>query len=178
MGIGTDPGCSFRYGKVESSLHVTAVQDRAARCWTLPACGSWKINTDAALDSNRSLVGIVIIIRDHQELVFAEGVALLRGRRFAAELGFSSACVESDAAVVVASVNVGVVLGSDFGLVLHDIAVVLEQGNFSSVCFAPRECNKVAHALAKLTLCLGLDLFLIDCVPPLVEYITRADMPE
>ncbi|KAL5831265.1 hypothetical protein ACOSQ4_016619 [Xanthoceras sorbifolium] len=172
---------------------TTAVQDRAARCWTLPACGSWKINTDAALDSNRGLVGIVIIIRDHQELVcgssvqrlrahfspqVAEGVALLRGHTFAAELGFSSACVESDAAVVVASVNVGVVLGSDFGLVLHDIAVVLEQGNFSSVCFAPRECNKVAHALAKLALCLGLDLFLIDCVPHLVEYVTRADMPE
>ncbi|KAL5834631.1 hypothetical protein ACOSQ4_014128 [Xanthoceras sorbifolium] len=123
---------------------TAAVQDRAARCWPPPVHGSWKINTDAAVDSTRGLVG----------------VALLRGLWFAVDLGVPSAVVESDAAVVVDCVKAGVVLGSNFGLVLHDIFLVLEQGIFSSVGFAPRECNKAAHALAKLALSLSSDLFL------------------
>ncbi|KAL5732467.1 hypothetical protein ACOSQ2_032159 [Xanthoceras sorbifolium] len=118
-----------------------------------PGCGSWKINTDAALDSDKGLVGIGIINKAHQGLVY--GVALLRGLRFAVNLGVPSALVESDAAVVVASVNASVALRSNFGLVLHDISLVLEQGNFSSVCFAPRECNKATHTLTKLALSLG-----------------------
>ncbi|KAL5837041.1 hypothetical protein ACOSQ3_014210 [Xanthoceras sorbifolium] len=115
---------------------TAAVQDRAARCWPPPVHGSWKINTDAAVDSTRGLVG----------------VALLRGLWFAVDLGVPSAVVESDAAVVVDCVKAGVVLGSNFGLVLHDIFLVLEQGIFSSVGFAPRECNKAAH-------CHGLSIF-------------------
>ncbi|KAL5769953.1 hypothetical protein ACOSP7_014107 [Xanthoceras sorbifolium] len=128
---------------------TAAVQDRAARCWPPPVHGSWKINTDAAVDSTRGLVGIGIIVRDQKGLVC---VALLRGLWFAVDLGVPSAVVESDAAVVVDCVKAGVVLGSNFGLVLHDIFLVLEQGIFSSVGFAPRECNKAAH-------CHGLSIF-------------------
>ncbi|KAL5806129.1 hypothetical protein ACOSQ3_029039 [Xanthoceras sorbifolium] len=144
------------------------------------------------MDSARGLVGIWIIVRDQKGLcgssaqclkahfcpLVAESVALLRGLRFAVDLGIPSAVVESDAAVVVDCVKAGVVLGSDFGLVLHDIFLVLEQVIFSSVGFAPRECNKAAHTLAKLALSLSSDLFLIDCVLPSVEYVTRADILE
>ncbi|KAH7576625.1 hypothetical protein JRO89_XS01G0119500 [Xanthoceras sorbifolium] len=81
-----------------------------ARCWTPPAEGSWKINTDAALDSNRGVRGIGIIIRNHNGLVcassmqklqthfmpqIAEGVALLRGIKFAANLGLFPTSLES-----------------------------------------------------------------------------------
>ncbi|KAL5826304.1 hypothetical protein ACOSQ4_018101 [Xanthoceras sorbifolium] len=94
---------------------TAAVQDRAARCWSPPAAGLWKINTDAALDLDRGLVGIGVVVRDHQGLVcgscaqcirahfsplVAEGTALLRGLLFAVDLGVPLASVESDSAVL------------------------------------------------------------------------------
>ncbi|KAL5745442.1 hypothetical protein ACOSP7_026588 [Xanthoceras sorbifolium] len=48
---------------------------------------------------------------------------------------------------------------------MHDISSVLQCFNVSFVSFAPRDCNKVAHAMAKLALSLESDLFLMDCVP-------------
>ncbi|KAH7570019.1 hypothetical protein JRO89_XS05G0033100 [Xanthoceras sorbifolium] len=134
---------------------TAAVQDRAARCWSPPAAGLWKINTDAALDLDRGLVGIGVVVRDHQGLVcgssaqcirahfsplVAEGTALLRGLLFAVDLGVPLASVESDSAVLV--------------------------------------CKKVAHALVKLALSLESNLFMMNYVPLSAEYVAWADSPE
>ncbi|KAL5857407.1 hypothetical protein ACOSQ3_004865 [Xanthoceras sorbifolium] len=92
--------------------------------------GSLKINIDAALDSDRSVVGVGVIIRDDQGLVctfsaqkiqahftpqLADRVALLLGIRFAADSYLIPASLKCDAAAVVSCVNAGSSLGSEFG---------------------------------------------------------------
>ncbi|KAL5831886.1 hypothetical protein ACOSQ4_017240 [Xanthoceras sorbifolium] len=99
---------------------VTAVRDKPARSWSPPPPGSWKINTDAAVDSARGFIGVGIIICNHLGLL-VEGAAFLRGIRFAVASGLVLASLESDAAAVVASVNRGSSIRSEFGLILHYI---------------------------------------------------------
>ncbi|KAL5842014.1 hypothetical protein ACOSQ3_012617 [Xanthoceras sorbifolium] len=153
---------------ITAALLCTAASlDRRARCWSPPAAGCWKINMDAAIDSARGGVGVGIIVRNHLGQL-AEGVAMLLGICFTAESGLCPASLESDATVVV----------SAFGLILHDIISAVNRFHISSISFAPRVCNQAAHALAKLALTLESNLFLMDCVPPSVEYVTLADMPK
>ncbi|KAL5782318.1 hypothetical protein ACOSP7_007347 [Xanthoceras sorbifolium] len=138
MAIATiNPTC--KYNKI-ITWYVAAVLDKAAKSWTPPPLGSWKINTDAVVNSAKGLLGIDIIIRDHLGLV-AEGSALLREVYFAADSGLVPASLESDAAAVVAAVNAALDVGSEFGLILHEIRVALFGSSISPICFAPKVCN-------------------------------------
>ncbi|KAL5777304.1 hypothetical protein ACOSP7_010230 [Xanthoceras sorbifolium] len=69
-----------------------------------------------------------------------EALAILRGLRLAIDLGFSTVCVESDAASIVKQLSSRVISYSDIGLILDDIlalVVVFSDFSFSSVVVAP-----------------------------------------
>ncbi|KAH7560629.1 hypothetical protein JRO89_XS10G0057200 [Xanthoceras sorbifolium] len=129
---------------------TAAVRDKPARSWSPPPPGSWKINTDAAVDSARGFIGLV------------EGAAFLRGIRFAVASGLVLASLESDAAAVVASVNRGSSIRSEFGLILHYIREALSVSLVSPVCFVLRVCSQVAHAIVKLAMSLDSNLFMME----------------
>ncbi|KAK1577678.1 hypothetical protein Q3G72_023755 [Acer saccharum] len=84
--------------------------------WERPVEGLFKINTDAAVCSNRNLTGIGIVIRNHEGGVMgcssqsftanfspqvAEATAIFRGILFAVDTGLLPAVVESDAKTIV-----------------------------------------------------------------------------
>ncbi|KAL5842923.1 hypothetical protein ACOSQ3_013526 [Xanthoceras sorbifolium] len=106
------------------------ILDKQARCWSPPVLGRWKINTDAALDVAKGVVGVGIIIRNSLGQV-AEAVALLLRISFAVNSGLCPASLESDATVVAAVVNTCAPLVPEFGTVLHDVLGAINCFNIS-----------------------------------------------
>ncbi|KAL5773683.1 hypothetical protein ACOSP7_013323 [Xanthoceras sorbifolium] len=130
-----DPGPSFVGGNQrvgwDLKIYITAAsQDKQARCWSPPVLGRWKINTDAALDVAKGVVGVGIIIRNSLGQV-AEAVALLLRISFAVNSGLCPASLESDATVVAAVVNTCAPLVPEFGTVLHDVLGAINCFNIS-----------------------------------------------
>ncbi|KAK3188793.1 hypothetical protein Dsin_028354 [Dipteronia sinensis] len=133
--------------------------------WSPLLVGSFKINTDAAIDATRKKVGIGIIIRDSSGAVMvsssqsfdagydsqvAESVAILRGIQLALDTGLWQCTVESDAQVVVNLINSKSCVNSDVDLIITNILYLLGNLSDCSVRFAPRIANRAAHSLAKL----------------------------
>ncbi|KAL5748347.1 hypothetical protein ACOSQ2_025644 [Xanthoceras sorbifolium] len=103
---------------------------------------------------------------------------MVRGLRFARDVGASSIVLESDCNSLV-----GLVLGHvmdflEIGLVVEEIQHISLNFNCFSVVFGYRKVNLVAHILAKLALISISDLFLIDFVPPSVESFVLTNLPE
>ncbi|KAL5766513.1 hypothetical protein ACOSP7_017130 [Xanthoceras sorbifolium] len=133
--------------------------------WVAPSPGWFKLNSDAAVDVSNNRIGLGVVIRDGHGAVVAalakglnsllsvdcaESLAILEGIRFAHSLGISPVGVESDSASVVGLINKKAPPSSELGLIISNI---LSFEGFLSVrqfSFQPRQCNRVAHDLAKL----------------------------
>ncbi|KAK3219281.1 hypothetical protein Dsin_013251 [Dipteronia sinensis] len=156
--------------------------------WGGPLDGMLKINTDAAVCSNRKIIGIGIVIRDHEGCVLgcsslsivanyspqvAEATAILRGILFAVDTGLLPAVVESDAkSVVDLIIAVAPPLGN-VGTVITDILRLTKHYNIR-VLFTPRCANMVAHILAKVPP-VAEDRFYLEEYPSHVENFVLAD---
>ncbi|KAL5834915.1 hypothetical protein ACOSQ4_014412 [Xanthoceras sorbifolium] len=103
---------------------------------------------------------------------------MVRGLKFARDVGASSIILESDYSSLVGLVCSLVVDFSEIGLVVEEIQHLSLQFSCFSMAFGSRKVNCVAHALAKLTSASVGDSFLIDSVPPSVESFVLADLPE
>ncbi|KAK1586800.1 hypothetical protein Q3G72_006262 [Acer saccharum] len=103
-----------RVRAAESRRAVSLVQRYGL--WTSPVSGSFKLNVDAALDSDIGRYGAGLIIRDDRGLIIvadalsfngnvpvdiAEAKAVLEGLLMAVDLGLFPLCIESDAQGVV-----------------------------------------------------------------------------
>ncbi|KAH7548552.1 hypothetical protein JRO89_XS14G0163100 [Xanthoceras sorbifolium] len=135
--------------------------------WRVPSPGWVKINSDVAVNIRGRRLGFGVVFRDSTGKVLVsytslllglfspnigEALAILRGLHLAFDLGFSTVCVESDAASVVKQLSSRAISCSDIGLILDDIldlVVVFSNFSFSSI---GRSANKVAHGLAKFAL--------------------------
>ncbi|KAL5831871.1 hypothetical protein ACOSQ4_017225 [Xanthoceras sorbifolium] len=103
---------------------------------------------------------------------------MVRGLKFARDVGASSIVLESDCSSLVGLVRGQVVDFSQIGLVVEEIQHISLHFNCFSVVFGSRKVNCVVHTLAKLALVSVGDSFLIDFVPPSVESFILADLPK
>ncbi|KAL5751754.1 hypothetical protein ACOSQ2_022261 [Xanthoceras sorbifolium] len=137
----------MRYGAaLLLKIFVEAVKAAAAPCsasvtsgpvkWQPPPTNFVKLNSDTALASSRSLVGVCLSLRDDKGWVVGssgqcfggtlpplatEGEAVLRGLKFALDVGVSSIVVKSDASSLVDLINVKMVASSEISLVVDEI---------------------------------------------------------
>ncbi|TXG48435.1 hypothetical protein EZV62_027729 [Acer yangbiense] len=106
--------------------------------WCPPAVGTFKVNTDAAIDVVSNKVGIGIIIQDFLGSVMASSVqmiaasyspqlaeafAIFRGLHFVEECGLLPYAIESDVQVVINLISDGCFPCSDVGLIIKDICL-------------------------------------------------------
>ncbi|KAK3190197.1 hypothetical protein Dsin_029758 [Dipteronia sinensis] len=153
--------CHLAYGKRPSATQFLI---KPGVKWSCPAAGKYKINTDAAINSQSQRVGVGVLIRDSSSQVWlssvsnfhacfsphnAEASAILRGLRVAVDSGLFLAVLESDANWVVDMINDRRSSCADIGIICRDIVYVMTQFDVS-VNFVSRQANRAAHALANL----------------------------
>ncbi|KAK2646759.1 hypothetical protein Ddye_021954 [Dipteronia dyeriana] len=133
--------------------------------WQPPDKGLSKVNTDAVVDGSHGNVGVGIFIRNNAGDILgsssqpfnvimaadmAEALAIFRGLIFAMEAWLFPCVVESDAQV----------------------------SGLSSVVFAPRLANKVAHCMAKFGVSLDGPLYWLDEALSWFSPIIMDDRPQ
>ncbi|KAL5864153.1 hypothetical protein ACOSQ3_001667 [Xanthoceras sorbifolium] len=152
----------------QAAVAVPSVRrDLVVKRWLAPSPGWVKINSDVAVDVRGRRLGFGVVIRNCMGVVLVsytslllglvssdigEALAILLGLRLAIDMGWSTVCVESDAASVVKQLSSRVTSCSDIGLILDDILSLVV--NFADLSFSSvgRSANRVAHGLAKIAL--------------------------
>ncbi|KAL5819042.1 hypothetical protein ACOSQ4_022884 [Xanthoceras sorbifolium] len=151
----------------QAAVAVPSVRRDLVKRWLAPSPGWVKINSDVAVDVRGRRLGFGVVIRDCMGVVLVsytslllglvssdigEALAILLGLRLAIDMGWSTVCVESDAASVVKQLSSRVTSCSDIGLILDDILSLVV--NFADLSFSSvgRSANRVAHGLAKIAL--------------------------
>lgn len=86
----------------------------------VPMCGMFKINRDAVIDNSKKLMGVGMIVRDHEGKVLAplyslkqfiidpttaEAYAAWKAMKFSKDLGLQSAQLEGDALKIVTTLQ-------------------------------------------------------------------------
>ncbi|KAL5779658.1 hypothetical protein ACOSQ2_010395 [Xanthoceras sorbifolium] len=127
-----------------------------------PPLGWMKLNVDASLKPENSLVRLGAVLRDHEGLFLAglsrklvglvsievvEASTILNGIHLAIESGFNHFMVESDALNVIKYINSRSPPLSEVGLIIADIFAISSTVDVV-FAFVPRGCNSVAHLLA------------------------------
>ncbi|KAL5766515.1 hypothetical protein ACOSP7_017132 [Xanthoceras sorbifolium] len=146
---------------------------------------------DAAVDVLNNRIGLGVVIRDgHGEVVAAlakglnsllsvdcaESLAILEGIRFAHSLGISPVGVESDSASVVGLINKKAPPSSELGLIISDILSFEGFLSFRQFSFRPRQCNRVAHDLAKLGVNVLSPCVWVETTQPCVEELVNSEL--
>jgi hypothetical protein len=134
--------------------------------WSAPTGDILKINCDGSYVQATKSGGWGFVIRDCDGIVrgagagrinvtaspaHSEAEACIQAVRYAADRGMVNVIVESDASNLIRAVQSSEFDRAPEGVIYRDIRI-FSRLNFS-VCkfvFSPRNCNKVAHALAAL----------------------------
>ncbi|KAF5477349.1 hypothetical protein F2P56_003998 [Juglans regia] len=151
----------------ESQVRLTYVADRLlpqinAVEWRPPADPFYKLNFDAAFDSEKRLM---------------ECYALLRSIKLCHELCLYQVVLEGDAKAVVDSVNGYNNNHSWQGLLIEDIQFFMKGQADWSLKFTKRHGNKAAHIVAKLGMYLDSESVWIEEGPQEVLSITLLEKP-
>ncbi|KAK1552288.1 hypothetical protein Q3G72_013826 [Acer saccharum] len=160
--------------------------------WVPPLRDKFLLNSDAAVDGSRRMVGFGLVIRNFEGCVMAsssqsicasyspmvaEAVAILKGLQLAVDTGLVPVDLVSDAAVVVGLVNDMKEHGSEIGLVIDAIRKLMLALPSSVLRFAPRATNFVAHKLAKFALVSDVDCVWLEDFPRCVRDSLLKDAP-
>ena len=153
-----------------------------------PRPGKTKMNFDASFLQDSKSASMGMVIRDHNANVIcssaqwlpccddaeeAEARALLVGLQTCLQVGIWSSEVETDCAAVFSAVNAPDKNLSKLCFISREINRIKEAGPLFSLSLAKRECNQVAHELAKCNRIEGTDGFWFDSVPNRISpYVT------
>lgn len=131
--------------------------------WCRPPSRCIKLNTDAAMSSKGSVLGVVArndigeLLRIHTFQYdihvpeVAELEAVLKAMQLAISFGWTKVCVESDALTVINSLSNGdkSSLHWSANFLFKDILSLVSSLNLVSFDWAPRKANRVAHTTSK-----------------------------
>ncbi|XP_056686944.1 uncharacterized protein [Spinacia oleracea] len=113
--------------------NIVVVNEECTR-WKPPTAKWWKVNTDAAVGEGR--IGMDMVVRDH----------------YAFDAGYRKVEFETDCSNLVELLNGRKKERSVTQMVVKDILELVKLFEACTFNFAKRQCNKVAHAMAKASL--------------------------
>ena len=135
--------------------------------WSPPPVNCFKLNVDAAINSNDQMVGLGAVIRNSEAKVVAAGVqisslkggvsyaeaeAIQWGFQVAKEASISSLIVESDCLEVVELINNTKGSRTEIFWVIAEIQKQSKQFQKCTIQHVPKTCNAHAYNLAKFGL--------------------------
>ncbi|CAO1943396.1 unnamed protein product [Urochloa humidicola] len=165
---------------------------RLIQYWEKPPADTLKINCDGAYDHTEGSGGWGFVIRDHEgdvvraglgkirrclDAFHAETIACWNGVNTAMELGIGHISLETDSQMLQQALMSRDYNRATCGGLLIEIKNMLKYEFLSfSVNFRPRDCNKVADALAKLGCVCEPDTDPVrDCVPDCIQTLVASD---
>ena len=159
--------------------------------WKPPPADLVKINFDDTTCSGTNKSGLNVVIKDSMGQVLAscskvvnqahnssevEAMAAGLALSFAAEIGVKNAILEGDSLLVVNALT-------DFESSMSHIGPLINDANYYSYSFEKllyshviRDCNSVAHSLAKHALNIQDFLVWTEETPPQVFHVLQADL--
>jgi hypothetical protein len=164
------------------------------KMWSKPARDEYKVNSDGSFSQNSGDGGWGYVIRDHVGEVIKAGVgkcahlldafhsevlACKAGVQAAEEMGMPRVVVETDSLLLKLALDSNSFALSQAGGIIHEIKSMLNV-SFSSwrSSYCPRECNRVAHAVAAQGCKCPPDTFHSwNGTPPGVEDLVARDCP-
>jgi ribonuclease HI len=135
--------------------------------WSIPVQGCMKVNWDTSICSQRGLVGVGIVCRNHLGEVLgvqrkivegffdplvAEAWAGGRVIQFGMELGFTHIVLEGDSKLVVDAINAEGPSWSKIGHLVEDIQILLQNFQQWKVQAIRRSANTAAHTIARMAI--------------------------
>lgn len=167
-------------------------KNRTVKKWTQPAAEVLKINVDGAFKHQLLLGGWGYVIRDvgahviqagagsssrMQDAFHAEVMAGVKGLQAAANLGMANIQLESDSLTLIQALREENFRYAPLGGLLLEAKNIITSSFVScQFSYCPRECNKVADAIASIGCNSPLNTDLVwDGVPPGVEDLVVGD---
>ncbi|KAK2652231.1 hypothetical protein Ddye_012087 [Dipteronia dyeriana] len=162
--------CHFDIGRSLEGNVLVWVCRPVSKVWTLPNSGNFKLNVDATLDFDNCRYGAGVVIRDDRGTVVVaatlsfvgtvsididEAKTILEGLLLANNFGLFQVSVESDALEVVGLCNRKSNSFGDIDNIICDLLSLKAKCINISIVNVPRECNRVAHSIARFAILNG-----------------------
>ena len=159
--------------------------------WQPPSPGQYKVNVDGALFAVENTAGLGVVIKDeHGQVIVSlferiplpstvievEALAARRGMELAVETGFRNIVLESDSQILITALREDFYSLASFGHLVKDIqftATYLSSINYTHV---RRQCNGLAHSLARRARNLSRSHVWIEDVPSDSSSVLQADL--
>lgn len=134
-----------------------------------------KLNSNVSFGSNRNGTGLGFVFKPFNlDVDIAEAWALMQGLAWVVYKGFSKVEVECDSLGVVTALNSGDQVLSELGMFVNDIHLL--SSNISvRVGHVPRECNELAHVIAKFAEALSSSRCWADSFPLWFSNVASSD---
>ncbi|KAH9800798.1 RNase H domain-containing protein [Citrus sinensis] len=177
---------AFRRTQLPAATHIGVQSSSKLKAWNPPQRGYFKVNVNAATNSEKQIAGLGAVIRDevgnvivaavkvskfYGYVFIAEAEAIEWGLQLAGNACIESLIVESDAQEVIKLVNNSRGCRSEIFWTISEVQRVLK--SFSSVCvqYSHRSCNAIAYSLAKLALEKLEIIVWLGSYPPYLLYL-------
>ena len=155
--------------------------------WQVPVQHAYKVNFDGAIFAEDRLVGLGVVIHNDHGLIMASltqqiplpgsviEVEVLAARK-ALELGFDNITLEGDSEVLINSLAKGGNSLAHYGHLLADIHALMTRFSSLSLSHVKRNCNSLAHALARHTSSTPDLSIWMEEIPPDLNSVYLADL--
>ncbi|XP_042962737.1 uncharacterized protein LOC122297016 [Carya illinoinensis] len=168
---------------------MPTIQD--ARQWRKPSRGTYKVNWDAALNSEAGTMGLGVLVRDYKGHVIgalrarrplagnaleAEAYGTVLAATFCRELGLKQLHLEGDSQLVINLLKGTERNWSLGGLLVEDAKLVLSSCGSWKVSHVRREGNQASHKLAKSALFLDDDVYDLEECPTCIQSTVMSEL--
>ena len=179
----------------EDTATTNALPSPHAQCtpttWMAPEAHNYKLNIDGATFAEDGTAGIGVVIRNDAGLVMdslyqriplptsiieVEALAARRAMEFTLELGFDNVTLEGDSEVLVKTLNVGRNTLAHYGNLIVDILFLTSHFSKVQFSFVRRQCNRLAHSLARRASIIQQMSVWMEEVPPDLIPVFLADL--
>ncbi|KAL0375713.1 UNVERIFIED_CONTAM: hypothetical protein Scaly_0688900 [Sesamum calycinum] len=157
----------FEFKELNTQMAPSTSPQRTEQMWLPPPCEFVKINFDGATFNFQTAMGVGIVARNSEgeclawrtrcvnhtdDAALAEALAAHEAMRLAIQEGWQSVILEGDCKNIISRLNSNDPDDSVIGPIIDDTRYLKEAIERCRVDFIPRECNSLAHSLARKAL--------------------------
>ncbi|XP_075657851.1 uncharacterized protein LOC142627844 [Castanea sativa] len=148
-----------------------------------------KVNFDGACFQDEKLAGTTAVIRARNGQVLAtmvdrfplphsivavEVIVAIKALKFALELGHNSIILEGDSKIATKAMQSGIPTLADYGHLIEEVKMIAESFVSIALSFVPRQCNILAHKIARHVRHVSEYTVWIENVPPQLFTVIQA----